>query len=801
VSDLTIGWKVSSSDSKLASLRYRAMIPILALEKYDIENKIFIRANRENLKKLDVLVIVKSFTIEDYKLALDAADQKVPVIFDLCDNIFIDEYVSKTQILPVDVFMLIANIATAITVTTEPLAVVVRVATGGRIPVYVIPDGIENRANLIAIKKRLLKLNSIEVCRAPVIMFGKFTLLRKIDIALKSATIFGIFRILLKLAYRYFDAWRAYLTGKAPRISANISREIKLPLTATKKVSISIQKADQYSKKILWFGNHGANHAQFGMLDLLLIQETLENLALELSVELIVVSNNFEKYTKNIQPMAIPSRYVEWSAETMADSFRYADVVIIPNSLDGFSICKSANRTVLAISNGIPVVATSTPALVALRDCIILDDFEYGIKRYLTDSELSRLHVQKAQDLIEELYGQQVICNLWRNVIDEVVLSNGLYKMSENMSIDLIVAVHLPQDIVLAFPVIEEAQAQGLKCSIWTNTSAIKRWPSLLDTIRNWGGDWKLFSEDLVGFDISCFPKTTFALLSMTESNLNPHRFTHKLTKLANSAGLYTASMQHGYENIGLSYSDDLHKIQNIKFASQRIYTWGGSETLHSDVPLKTRTKCISVGCPKPAFVNSIELPDEIGRDSLIIGIFENLHWHRYSDEYRVFFLEGVSYLADLYPNIVFLVKPHNAGAWLTERYKGEKPVRSNLVIADPASKQWADITAPQLLSHLAAVITTPSTVALDSARILLPTAVVAQTIDLENYSPLPLIRNVDDWSAFIEQVLNNQEQLQDASKRFVDRAIIPSEKAAWRIIDDIKSHKKSQKQENENAA
>ncbi len=791
--DLTIGWKVSSSNSLVASLRYRAMIPILALDKHGIENKIFIRANRENLKKLDALVIVKSFIIEDYKLALDAADLNVPIIFDLCDNIFIGEYKSKTQILPADVFILIANIATAITVTTEPLADVVRAATGSRIPVYVIPDGIENREISVAIKKRLFKLNLIEVCKAPIIMLEKFALFRKIDIALKSGTVFGVFHRLLKLAYRYFDYWRAYLTGKTPKLSVNIREKKRLPLTPANKVFISTQKAEQYSKKILWFGNHGANHAQFGMLDLLLIQETLENLALELSVELIVISNNYEKYTKFIKPLAIPSRYIEWSAEAMAESFHYADVVIIPNSLDDFSICKSANRSVLAISNGVPVVATSTPALNALQDVIILDDFQHGIKRYLTDAELSTLHVQKAQNLIEELYGQKNIGNLWRNVIDEAILSNELDKMSENKGINLIVAVHLPQDVVLAFPIIEEAQAQGLKCSIWTSTSAIKCCPSLLNTIKNWGGDWKLFSNDLVGFDINCFPETAFALLSITESNLNPHKFTHKLTKLANSAGLYTATMQHGYENIGLSFSDDIHNIQRIKFASQSIYTWGEVKTLHADVSLKTRSKCLPVGCPKPAFVDSIKLPDNLVSASIIIGIFENLHWHRYSDEYRAFFLEGVSYLADLYPNIVFLVKPHNAGVWLTERYKGKKPVRSNLVIADPASKEWADITAPQLLSHLTAVITTPSTVALDAARALLPTAVVAQTVALDNYSPLPLIRNVEDWGAFVEQTLNNEEQLQDASKRFVDRAILPSEKAAWRIVDDIKTYKKSQ--------
>ena len=115
---LTVGWKVATLNPALASLRYRALYPLLALESHRIKSKIIFRTNHVSLANLDALVIVKSFSLEDYYLAIKAAELKVPVIFDLCDNIFVEKYPSKRTVTPADVFRLIANISSAVSVTT-----------------------------------------------------------------------------------------------------------------------------------------------------------------------------------------------------------------------------------------------------------------------------------------------------------------------------------------------------------------------------------------------------------------------------------------------------------------------------------------------------------------------------------------------------------------------------------------------------------------------------------------------------------------------------------------------------------
>ena len=105
----TIGWKVSTLNWALASLRYRAMFPLLALEGVGIKSKIFTKSNQACLADLDALIIVKSFTMNDIWLAQKAFELKIPVFFDLCDNIFIEQYGSERNITPKDIFLLIAN--------------------------------------------------------------------------------------------------------------------------------------------------------------------------------------------------------------------------------------------------------------------------------------------------------------------------------------------------------------------------------------------------------------------------------------------------------------------------------------------------------------------------------------------------------------------------------------------------------------------------------------------------------------------------------------------------------------------
>lgn len=826
---ITVGWKVSTLNPAMASLRYRALLPQIALEHRGIHGKVFSTASPACLNNIDLLVIVKSFTLEDYCLAQSAAKKDIPVILDLCDNIFVEAYKTKGKTAPADFFLLIADMASAIVVTTDPLATTVSQVIGARCPIFVVPDGLITPELLAAAQRRLLwprlaervrRLGSVtrvvlrkvkDKLMERVRRLGRVTrvvlsVLRKVKDklgVLRSASQAGLlgetlrvilqnrFGALAKIGRRHYERIRALMAVSHPKLPANV-RASQIPSgsvhgTHLKKPALQFSdraEKGQIKKTILWFGNHGAAHAAFGMLDILQIREALEKLAAELPVELLVVSNSIEKFERHIRPMAISTRYSEWSENAMEGHLRNADVVVIPNSLDPFSICKSANRTVLALAHGTPVVATSTPALEPLRECMVLDDFENGLRRYLADSEYARTHTNKAQKIIDELYGQDSISRQWGEVI-HYTLSHKKHH-SPLTEPELIFAIHLPQDIDLASPILAAASQRGLRCAIWTSFSAMNRWTQLFEWIRRSGYEWRIFLDDLNGCDAKSFPRAVRALISVTETNLNPHRFTHQLTKLANAAGIFTVTMQHGFENVGLTYSDSVHDIGRISFASRRIYTWGNAETLHPDIPTQTKSKCYPVGCPKPQRVEQPAIQDWPLGETPVIGIFENLHWHRYSKDYRNFFVANVLAIAKAFPDINFIVKPHNAGMWLTTRYEGPPPSLDNLMIADPQSAMWAGLTAPGLLERLQAVITTPSTVALDAARQSIPIAVVAQSLELANYAPLPLIESAEDWKEYVAATLDPEarQRLIALGTRYVERVLLPGD-AASHILDD----------------
>jgi hypothetical protein len=252
-------------------------------------------------------------------------------------------------------------------------------------------------------------------------------------------------------------------------------------------------------------------------------------------------------------------------------------------------------------------------------------------------------------------------------------------------------------------------------------------------------------------------------------------------------AGLATATLQHGFENVGLTYDDEIHPVDRINFAADRIYLWGEKSTLHSRVPSETRDNCIPVGCPKPAKFPSADVSRLLPNGNRVIGVFENLHWHRYSDEYREFFISGILELASKFSDINFLVKPHHAGKWLTGKRSLSNTELNNLIVADPAAPEWEQHTASGLIGRMSAVISTPSTVILDAARAGLPVAVVEFDMKLDKYSPLFKIKTTQNWGKFVSDLddVLHRNALIELSSEFVGASILNGD-GAERIVDDL---------------
>ena len=777
-----IGWKISSPAINVASVRYRCLLPILALRSASIDAHIFSKPRSENLDGLACLVFVKSFTSEDYLLALQASQRAIPIVLDLCDNIFIDGYGRKQPggptTSPGSVFLQMANLAAMIVVPTEHLAEIVRRRVASSCSVVVIPDGIETEPGLAHMTLLLEQTRQEDRLTGLQKWQARATWLRDRLLLLKTVEprLFVI-PLVLQQIKKSRRKIRGLLQGLKRAV---IQRRVKpqvVPVTMQEEL---LRKNGLQS--IVWFGYHGANHARFGMLDLLAIRGDLEAVSLEYPIELVVVSNNRKKFDEYIQPFKLSTRYVEWSPEALSNELSNASVAVLPNSLDDFSICKSPNRAVLALLSGVPVVATATPALKELASCIVLDDFVGGMKSYLGDPELRLADVNAGQSLIQMLYGDACIRNHWLHVIERVGAQQ--WSCCSSNSPVLLAVLHNQLDWQWLGPVVREALAQGLPVGAVLDG----RRPDEVVILS------RLLGELGVGVQVShpdhltdfALPASVRALICATESNLLPHRLAHQIALHARRQGIYTTVVQHGYEVPGLTYHDNLQSIRKVGFASERIYLWGSVQSLHPIVQANTRAKCLTVGCPSVMRASG----EVTARNSNtpIVGVFENLHWLRYTEEYRRFFTFGLRSLAERYPEVSYKIRTHPQGRWLDRNNADSLLNLPNVTVAPESGS--AEESLQELLNTVNGVITTPSSVAVLAAQADLPVAIVGGGLDISRYQPLTQLRTYHDWIEFMKKIENPDESgsLVQLSSDFVVRAIQPGN-AAHRIIADIRAH------------
>ena len=787
-----IGWKASGLSPDLASVRYRAILPLVALEKVGIRSCIIPTITNIELKNFDAIIIVKSFTPDDLYLAQQAKLKNIPVFFDLCDNIFIEDYRGKQTVTPAEMFITISPYLAGVIVTTSPLKLVLERILPKTIPVFVVPDGIETKHDVECAKKILKSAVKDEIRRNIRSMLVNFTSTsvsglkmsgQKVNLAkhLIKSNIKSYLKPLtwIKKSYAVYDHARSSVTGR-PR---KAGKSFTLFSTDTFQASVPIKKAaiPKNIKRVLWFGNHGAKYAKFGMLDLLSIRAAIEKLNKEIPVELIVVSNNREKFLKYISRFDCVTRYIEWSADAVDAMLDIADAVVIPNSKDDFSICKSSNRTVMSINAGVPVVADMTPALEELRDAIYADDFYNGLKKCFTDYKDVKNKISLGREIIKESYGKPAIAKAFLNVFNSIEMSPPLL-VPKNA---VLILLHLIQDFELAKPIIEQLKHKSSAYVVWISFSLARKAPRILDYLTREKILYLCLPDDIAIINPDLFKSGHIkSLITMAETNLGPHKFTHQITNIANDAGIKTFTIQHGFENIGLTYSDSVHDIQNISMAAQKILTWGDESTFHPKLQNEIRVKIVPIGCPKPVGTKDVCETSLNDLDKKIIGVFENLHWHRYSQDYQNWFLESLMACADRYPDVVFFVKPHPAGMWLTSRFKGELPTAKNIVIADPLESKWEKCSINDFLSKLSAVISTPSTVVMDAVREDIPTLVCGFDLSLQNYQPLPIAANTQDWFTFIDDVIKKSDDVfSKANTSFIARTLIPGN-AAEKIIN-----------------
>jgi glycosyltransferase involved in cell wall biosynthesis len=362
----TVCWRLSAWGPDIASTRYRAAIPALHLVRHGVASRFsWGRYGFLEPGPPDVLVFVKTFSDRDLQLAREAAAAGVAVVLDVCDNVFAPGYRAHSP----GNLRRMAELAAAVVTTGPALAGVLRTELRDGLPLHEVPDPVETPPDV----------------RATVRLLWRARLGR----ALNGAP------------------------ADLPLAAAAAVRRELMPALRRRHAGAAAGGRPQ----VLWFGNAGSVEPRFGIVNLVDIAEELEAAHAEVPFRLLVVTGTRDAYRERIAPLALDTAFAPWDRMTVFRHVRDSAAVIVPNSRDAFSVCKSANRPVLALAQGVPVVASRIPSLEPLDGAVAFDDFRAGLVTYLRDHDTAREHVHRGRAVIEREFAPAVVAGRWRHAL------------------------------------------------------------------------------------------------------------------------------------------------------------------------------------------------------------------------------------------------------------------------------------------------------------------------------------------------------------------------------------------------
>jgi hypothetical protein len=426
-----VAWKIQKSNWSIASVRYRFWLPYVSL-KDDFRFSIYTSGQDVVLDgKLNGIVYVKSLFSGDLDQARELKKQGVFIVYDLCDNIFyLPEYYKnigeqsrlKQSLVESSILKEFLLLADCVTVPSETLkeelfGVVPTISRIEILPDPIMPDikepwgGLRTHQYLDYIfghGKRWGVYKSLQlICFFLLLKIPRH--LFSVSLRILQKTHDFVNAIIFPTMFNFFRV-RAVAAAERNALLSNVSNlgegaEIESPSVAVNE-----------KRKLLWFGNGGRENL-FGITDLVCLKKELEELNQEVPIVLTIISNDRGLFEKHILNMRIETRYIQWSEEIVIQELAKTDVVILPNSDNSFSRCKSANRALLSLYHEKPVVVSCNPSLADLEGAVLFENWRVNIKAYLTEANLRHSHLEQARRILSEKFSVEAYVASWRKVL------------------------------------------------------------------------------------------------------------------------------------------------------------------------------------------------------------------------------------------------------------------------------------------------------------------------------------------------------------------------------------------------
>jgi len=763
-----VAWLVSALNFDVASTRYRAIYPAAGLAQDGVQSLLFDRPEkiRPMLGELSALVIVKRLDPAIIQIVSLANDAGVPVILDLCDDVLDIDYRDESHEMFRMVFDAISPRISTIVTTGHALKR--RFAAYGvdADKIKIIPDCMET--DEIAALGQAFLANCKGDDRSVVGAAHGGRLLHIRQAALRAAKA-------IRHPRRSALDWRRTLHTiryGEPAAAARPSAVADDP---------DLRKALGLGGRIVvWFGNHGGPHSDFGMLTMLKVANELKEAYDRAPFTLIVVSDNKEKWKLFIEPIGIPTRFVPWSHAGCRALLKKAWAFIMPVGDDHFSLSKSANRALLALEAGTPVVSQSLESLDDLRPGVSGAAFAQALERCLTRREEAQSDAAAARAQAKGAFGLRPTIEKWRETLAAAKpysKSRARYGASDG-SEKLLVMINLAQDLPIALPVLDEARRRGTPVAVIVGAEAARAGRNVLDAMIERRIAPTFMPANAAARRDFRWLRSATALFCPTESTAPAHRLSNYLANVASAAGVPTFTAQHGLENLGLTYREA--EAGAVAIASRTIFTWRDPASLPDWLEGDIRARCVGVGRIAARVRSQASAKTRGTRERPLVAVFENLHWARYSEKARSDFTAAVRDLADRNPGADIVLMAHPGGRWAIGLKAALMP--GNVEIVDPNESEQKRWTTPQLLAAAQAVITTPSTIAADAAEIGAPVAIARCGLaDLGAYAPLAIVDTAGEWTAFAVGAAHGAPW--QANAEFLARIRLPGDPTA-RIVD-----------------
>lgn len=353
-------WVVTNYNPRSAGLRYRCLYPMAELQRrgYAVERYDPVRKRTYECVVLNGWSVFPSVASTDsandiVRLAQQLKDQGARIILDNCDNQFVNAPNEKWRLAQERLRTLLCLADTLVTCSAELVDLLAKHS--------ILPEHVEVIGDPVE-----------EIIRVP----GD-TYLRSMLSPARKLSWMRHFRHALSI---YED----HVKGRVP---------------------------------LVWFGSHGNNFAEGGMLDLLQVRELLEDIHERQPISLTIISNHKQKYLDNFSAWRIPTRYVEWDRVTFVKTLRLHKICLIPAARNAFTRGKSANRPAMALFHGLNVICDPVPSYYEFRDCISIGDWKGGLQTYLSDESLRKSHLAEGQAIVRSRYELRVIAECWRKVL------------------------------------------------------------------------------------------------------------------------------------------------------------------------------------------------------------------------------------------------------------------------------------------------------------------------------------------------------------------------------------------------